>query len=201
MIVRLVALAAALAAVSALPAQTAAAPASATAAKGAVHAKRAGAPCGRAARRAAAHRTRCASLRRPRRLATGGPLERLLGVGPGRSATPGPTPGPDEPQGPGSEAPALSRFVSVAAREFSLTLSRPLVGTGAVTVELRNNGEDPHNLIVSPEGTHTPLAAFSEIDPATYERRSVTLEPGRYQLWCSLESHEGLGMTTTLRVQ
>jgi plastocyanin len=89
----------------------------------------------------------------------------------------------------------------VNAREFSLTLSRPLVGTGAVTVELRNSGEDPHNLVVSPEGTHSPLAAFSTIDSGTYERRSVTLAPGRYQLWCSLEFHEGLGMSTTLRVQ
>lgn len=103
--------------------------------------------------------------------------------------------------GAAPDASALPRFVSVAAREFSLTLSRPLVGAGAVTVELGNSGEDPHNLVVSPEGTHTPLTTFSELDPGTYERRSVTLAPGRYQLWCSIELHEGLGMRTTLRVQ
>jgi hypothetical protein len=145
-------------------------------------------------------RSRCAVLRRARPTARR-PLERLLGVGPGPSTDPAPGPGPGQPEGPAPEAPVLPRFVSVAAREFSLTLSRPLVGTGAVTVELRNSGEDPHNLVVSPEGTHTPLASFSEIDPGTYERRSVTLAPGRYQLWCSLEFHEGLGMSTTLRVQ
>jgi hypothetical protein len=88
----------------------------------------------------------------------------------------------------------------VAAREFSLTLSRPLVAAGDVRIELRNNGEDPHNLVVSPDGTHTPLAAFSELDPGLYERRTVALAPGRYQLWCSLEFHEGLGMSVTLRV-
>jgi hypothetical protein len=143
---------------------------------------------------------RCAVVRRsPRRLADGAPLERLLGVGPGPST--GPAPAPGQPGPPAPDAPALPRFVSVAAREFSLTLSRPLVGAGAVTVELRNSGEDPHNLVVSPEGTHTPLASFSEIGPGTYERRSVTLAPGRYQLWCSLEFHEGLGMSTTLGVQ
>ena len=92
-------------------------------------------------------------------------------------------------------------FVSVAAKEFSLTLSRPLVGKGSVRVELRNNGEDPHNLVMSPEGTHTPLASFSTLGPGTYERRSVTLDPGRYQLWCSLEGHEAKGMSVTLRVQ
>jgi hypothetical protein len=147
-------------------------------------------------------RHRCGVLRHRRRPAQRR-LERLLGVGPGPSTAPGPGPGsgPNQPQGPTPGAPALPRFVSVAAREFSLTLSRPLVGAGAVTVELRNSGEDPHNMVVSPEGTHSPLATFSEIDPGTYERRSVTLAPGRYQLWCSLESHEGLGMSTTLSVQ
>jgi hypothetical protein len=108
---------------------------------------------------------------------------------------------PSNPEDPGPEEPALPSFVSASAREFSLTLSRPLVGAGNVRIELRNNGEDPHNLVVSPEGTHTPLASFSTLDPAAYERRTVPLAPGRYQLWCSLESHEALGMSVTLRVQ
>jgi hypothetical protein len=105
------------------------------------------------------------------------------------------------PQDPGPPDPVLPSFVSVGAKEFSLTLSRPLVGKGSVRVELRNNGEDPHNLVVSPDGTHTPIVSFSTLDPATYERRSVTLSPGRYQLWCSLEGHEAKGMSVTLRVQ
>jgi hypothetical protein len=144
---------------------------------------------------------RCARVVvRPRRLSVHRSLERLLSVGPGPSSDPTPVPQQPQPATPDATAPP-PRFVSVAAREFSLTLSRPLVGAGAVTVELRNSGEDPHNLVVSPEGTHSPLASFSEIDPGTYERRSVPLAPGRYELWCSLEFHEGLGMRTTLRVQ
>jgi hypothetical protein len=138
-------------------------------------------------------------VRRAKRRPAARRLERLLGVGPGPA--PAPAPGGGQQEGPAPDAPVLPRFVSVAAREFSLTLSRPLVGAGAVTIELRNSGEDPHNLVVSPEGTHTPLASFSEIDPGTYERRSVDLAAGRYALWCSLEFHEGLGMSTTLKVQ
>jgi hypothetical protein len=110
-------------------------------------------------------------------------------------------PGTPAPPPPPSD-PVLAHFVSVAAKEFSLTLSRPLVGRGSVRIELRNNGEDPHNLVVSPDdGSHTPLASFSTLDPSTYERRSVTLDPGRYQLWCSLEGHEAKGMKVTLRVE
>lgn len=110
------------------------------------------------------------------------------------------TPAPD-PQPPAPSDPVLPGFVSVASREFSLTLSRPLVGAGGVRIELRNVGEDPHNLVVSPEGTHTPLESFSTLDSGMYERRTVALSPGRYQLWCSLEGHEALGMSVTLRVQ
>jgi hypothetical protein len=113
-----------------------------------------------------------------------------------RPATP-----PPGPQTPGPAPPALPSFVSVAAREFSLTLSRPSVGAGDVRIELRNSGEDPHNLVVSPEDSDSPLASFSTLDPGLYERRTVSLAPGRYQLWCSLESHEALGMSVLLRVQ
>ena len=199
MTLRAVAVATALAAL-ALPSLAAAG-----APSGAPTAKASAAKAGKhAARRHCRQRARCARvLPRRRRLMARRPLERMLGVGPGPVTDPGagPAPGSDSPGTPSPGAPAPPRFVSVAAREFSLTLSRPLVGTGAVTVELRNSGEDPHNLVVSPEGTHSPLATFSEIDPGTYERRSVSLAPGRYQLWCSVEFHEGLGMSTSLRVQ
>jgi hypothetical protein len=112
-----------------------------------------------------------------------------------------PAPGPGEPAPSPTPGPSLPTFVSVAAREFSLTLSRPLVAAGDVRIELRNSGEDPHNLVVSPDGTHTPLAVFSELDPGLYERRTVALSTGRYKLWCSLEFHEGYGMDVTLRVE
>ena len=114
-----------------------------------------------------------------------------------RPATPAPA--PQDPAPPSN--PVLPSFVSVGAREFSLTLSRPLVGSGDVRIELRNVGEDPHNLVVSPEGSHSALESFSTLDPGLYERRTVALPPGRYQLWCSLEGHEALGMSVTLRVQ
>ena len=95
---------------------------------------------------------------------------------------------PATPQAPPPVAPVLPSFVSV-------------VGAGTVRIELRNSGEDPHTLVVSPDEGHDPLASFSTLDPGLYERRSVALAPGRYQLWCSLEGHEAKGMSVTLRVQ
>lgn len=123
--------------------------------------------------------------------------ERLIPPAPG--ALPG-DPGPGS--GSGSPAPPLGRFVSVSAREFSFTLSRPIVGAGSVTVELRNVGEDPHNLVISPDDdSHTPLASWTDTDPGTTLRKSVTLAAGRYQLWCSLLGHEQQGMSVDLVVQ
>jgi plastocyanin len=104
--------------------------------------------------------------------------------------------------GGGGSTTQLGRFVSVAAREFSFTLSRPIVGAGSVTVELRNVGEDPHNLVISPDDdSHTPLASWTETDPGTTLRKSVTLAAGRYQLWCTLLDHEQQGMSVDLVVQ
>jgi len=163
--------------------------------------------CGKQARGATRRRrSRCASLRRvtPRaplaeRLGPVGTAPGGGGGGSGGGAIEAPL---GEPGGGGTTTPALGRFVSVGAREWSLTLSRPVVGTGWVTVELRNNGEDPHNLVVSPDdGSHTPLASWPELDPGTMLRRTVPLGAGDYRLWCSLEDHEAQGMSVQLRVE
>jgi hypothetical protein len=148
----------------------------------------------RRARRLACTRVKRRGLRAPA-------AERLIPVGPTA-----PAPGASPPTGGAPPAPAppteLSRFVSVAAREWSLTLSRPVVGTGSVTIELRNVGEDPHNLVVSPDdGGHVPLAAWAETAPGGLLRQSVTLGAGRYFLFCSLEGHEAAGMSVRLRVE
>ena len=105
------------------------------------------------------------------------------------------------PSRPSLRRRPLARYVSAQAREFSFTLSRPLVGTGDVTIELQNDGEDPHNLVVSPEGTHDPLLTFLDQEPATVSAATLTLQPGRYYLWCSLEGHEAAGMHASLRVE
>jgi uncharacterized cupredoxin-like copper-binding protein len=63
-------------------------------------------------------------------------------------------------------------------------------------------GEDPHNLVVSPDdGSHTQLDAFPETGPGGVARRTVTLDPGRYRLWCSLDGHEEVGMSARLEVR
>jgi hypothetical protein len=131
-------------------------------------------------------------------------FDRLVDLG-GGSAPPRtelPVPGPGLPASPGGPAPGqpLPDYVAVTASEWRLALSRPLVGTGLVTVELRNAGEDPHDLVVAPEGGGTPAHHFPETDPGIYTAAGMQLPAGRYTLFCSLPGHAEAGMTATLQV-
>lgn len=119
----------------------------------------------------------------------------------GPSPLPAPLPAPALP--PAVDPPTTpGRYLTVGAREFSYTLSRPVLATGEVTFELRNGGEDPHNMVVSPAGTHGPLATFSDVAPGGgMATRRLLLERGSYYLWCAIEFHEAAGMSATLRVE
>ena len=99
------------------------------------------------------------------------------------------------------EAP-LGRYLSVSVKEYRLQLSRPALAAGSVTVELRNVGEDPHDLVVSPDdGSHSVVTAFPETPPGGLDSRGLQLPAGRYYLFCSIDGHEALGMSALLRVQ
>jgi plastocyanin len=170
-------------------------------------------PAGAAAKRegerpAAKQRQACSKAKKPRRCARVRRLsaqrataERLVAMPPPSSGAPG-SGGPGGETGDGTATPPPAWSVSVAAREFSFTLSRWYVDAGSVRIELRNNGEDPHNLVVSPDdGSHAPLASWPDLDPGAYLRKTVTLSPGTYQLWCSILDHEARGMSVDLVVK
>jgi hypothetical protein len=92
--------------------------------------------------------------------------------------------------------------MSVTAREWSLSTSRAVLAAGSQTIELRNWGEDAHNLVISPDdGSHNPLVGWADQDPGTHVVKDTALGPGRYLLWCSLAGHEAAGMATTVRVE
>jgi plastocyanin len=116
--------------------------------------------------------------------------------------TPAPTlPVQPAPQTPAAEepGPGLSRL-GVKAVEYSYTLSRPEVNAGEVIVELNNQGEDPHNLVLEHEGSADPSMEIPATPSLSQESESFTLSPGSYRLYCSLYKHEAKGMEATLLV-
>jgi plastocyanin len=107
------------------------------------------------------------------------------------SATP-----PAEPE-PEPEANRLS----VKAQEDYYVLSRPKVKAGELTVELNNQGGDPHNLNIRREGDEGDPLQIAETASLQRDTATFDLPPGTYRLWCSLLDHEEKGMHTTLVVE
>jgi plastocyanin len=100
---------------------------------------------------------------------------------------------------PVDAAPPPAR-VQVVAQEFRYSLSRQIVSAGAVIVELRNAGEDAHDLrLQRVGGTRVyvwPLAQAGQVID-----RQLRLAPGTYRLYCGVANHRALGMRATLVVR
>jgi plastocyanin len=90
--------------------------------------------------------------------------------------------------------------LGVKAVEYSYTLSRPEVSAGEVIVELNNQGEDPHNLVLEHEGSADPSLEIPATPSVSQASAHFTLAPGTYRLYCSLYAHESKGMVATLVV-
>ena len=113
-----------------------------------------------------------------------------------------PPPAPAMPMPLASEPepePEANRL-AVKAAEFYFVLSRPSVKAGEVTIELNNQGEDPHNLNLLLEGGSGEPLQIPETDSEERNVASFDLPAGKYKLWCSLPEHEEEGMSTTLQV-
>jgi uncharacterized cupredoxin-like copper-binding protein len=92
-------------------------------------------------------------------------------------------------------------FVQVVEKEFTLTLSRPSVRAGSVSLELVNFGMDNHDLVVKGVKAGSKPVKFKLLDPRGRAERTLKLTPGRYALWCSVSGHKAKGMHATLLVK
>lgn len=118
------------------------------------------------------------------------------------AAAPAPaSPAPAPPAAPEPEPEPEANRLSARGSEYYWVLSRPKVKAGAITVELNNQGEDPHNLNLRREGDEGETLQIPETDSGELSAASFDLPAGKYRLWCSLPEHEEKGMHTTLVVE
>ena len=96
-------------------------------------------------------------------------------------------------------APPPAR-VQVTAQEFRYTLSRQSIRAGWTTVELRNGGQDAHDLRMRRAGG-TRVYEWPNVQPGQVADKTFKLLPGTYVLWCGVANHRALGMTATLVVR
>ncbi|MGN6202313.1 MAG: plastocyanin/azurin family copper-binding protein [Solirubrobacterales bacterium] len=114
---------------------------------------------------------------------------------------PAPTLPPSEPLAPAPEPEPEANRLAVKSVEYYFVLSRATVKAGALTVELNNQGEDPHNLNLQREDDAGEPLQIEETDSLQRNVATFVLPPGTYRLWCSLPEHEERGMHTTLVVE
>ena len=104
-----------------------------------------------------------------------------------------------EPPSPTEPEPEVGHL-GVKAVEYSYTLSRPELDAGEVIIQLNNQGEDPHNLVLEHEGTEDPDLEIPSTPSLSQASSRLALSPGTYRLYCSLYKHEAKGMEATLVV-
>lgn len=95
---------------------------------------------------------------------------------------------------------AAAQSVGVGEREFAIAVYRPRVRAGTLKLNVRNLGEDDHNLVVRRAGRRVG-GLHAVVRPGERATLRLTLRrPGRYLLVCTVADHERRGMRATLRV-
>jgi plastocyanin len=103
-----------------------------------------------------------------------------------------------------ADAPAAphppAQAVGIGEREYRIAVYRPRVKAGALKFNVRNLGEDDHDLVVR-RGGRRVAGLHAVVRPGGRATLRLTLRrPGRYDLVCTVADHESRGMRATLRV-
>lgn len=88
--------------------------------------------------------------------------------------------------------------VTVVEKDFSIELSETSFMPGTHTFRVQNQGSSPHDLRIKGPGVSS--AGSPVINSGATAELTVTLQPGTYQVWCSVGTHRAMGMDTTITV-
>ena len=90
--------------------------------------------------------------------------------------------------------------VGIGEREFAIAVYRPRVHPGALKLNVRNLGEDVHDLVIRRRGKRIGGLTAAVKPGHTATLRLTLRRIGSYQLVCTVADHEARGMRATLRV-
>ncbi|MET9957721.1 cupredoxin domain-containing protein [Streptomyces sp. NPDC006326] len=123
-------------------------------------------------------------------LAAGALAAGLLGAcGDGSASTAPPPPG-------GSTVTAATR-VAADLSDFRIGLSQKAFKAGPYTFEVKNTGHHEHALEIEGPGGEQRSKTLA---PGESGRLDITLKAGRYELYCPVDGHKGMGMETEITV-
>jgi plastocyanin len=103
-----------------------------------------------------------------------------------------------ETAAPPAAAPAEARAVTATEGEMYIELSEDSFTPGSYTIEVVNEGNATHDLVVERDGAD--VAATETIAPGASATLTVALEEGEYVFYCSIGNHRAMGMVTTVAV-
>jgi uncharacterized cupredoxin-like copper-binding protein len=85
--------------------------------------------------------------------------------------------------------------VEAIETEFKIALPTTQLKAGKITFQVKNDGKIPHDLAVKGTSDTTEL-----IPAGGTAELTVTLEPGKYLLYCTVPGHEAAGMKIDITV-
>ena len=101
---------------------------------------------------------------------------------------------------PAAHLPPPPARMLVNAAEFLFNGSRKAGPSGKWQIQLRNNGQDVHDLGIRGADGRV-IAQMGVVDPDRLGTIAVRLTPGTYRLFCGVADHEALGMSWRLIVR
>jgi plastocyanin len=106
----------------------------------------------------------------------------------------------DGPPPPAVRVARAPTAIGIGEREFAIAVYRPRVHPGALKFNIRNLGEDVHNLVIRRAGRRVGGLSSVVKPGATAALRLTLRRIGTYRLVCTIADHEARGMRATLRV-
>ena len=101
-------------------------------------------------------------------------------------------------QKPVSEMNGVLQIDADPTGQLKFTASSATASAGAVTVKMKNASGVPHDIGIKGNGINEVGPVVSNGGTSTV---NVTLKPGTYTFFCSVDGHEAAGMKGTLVVK
>ena len=94
-------------------------------------------------------------------------------------------------------ASAAGQSIQVAAIDFRFHPADIKVDPGALSIELRNDGQAPHAIEVEGNGVEEESETIGPGESTTLD---LDLDEGTYEFYCPVDGHKARGMVGTLTV-
>ena len=128
----------------------------------------------------------------------GGTAATSTGAAPGSSSSAPAT--ASSPAAGGTAATATERnAVTATESDFAIALSSSELTAGTYSVTVTNRGKATHSLTIKGPGGVDMTSDTLQGGKTT--TMTVTLQPGKYEVYCPIGNHRAMGMDTTLTVR